>query len=738
MTKQAKLAAVLGAVLAWSCGGGGHNGPPDGPGPDAAPPFDQCKGTADTFTRQAMLGILGRRPLGEAEVKVYSDLWAAAEAQGLDPREVIARALVRQPGFVDRWVDQIADGLAVQRVDIQGQAACWGPAMRGDAPDAGLATAVRDQPAVTGTGDGSQFSMRDLARSSLALDDLTPMLRGQIFAMMELYIPAANVPPVEAELARRADFGATFDSAYLHRDIVCLGCHNSEGSVTDSDDPAFDRHWPVEGFPEKGVYGVSMGIDPDVAHAPFRVDGFVESGTKRPWNWTGDCGHFATSVSPDIADINGHFASLTGTQITAFDLDAAMRRGFEGLRGHEPVLDGTGAIADPDQALAWLITLSMVEDVWHEVVGTRLTIANYFPRNAASSEILDRLAKRFTTSGYSLKELLVEVVKSEYFDRKPAELGCGATPYTYPNVYDPWVIADADEAKRLNGPGDAVTPLGARTLMSAASSAMEWPIDDDARFPDFGEPGCEELTCSDAMQYCQFAGACCSTADYTCAGLDPPVLLQRGIGVYLRNSEHGFRGLDFEARLTWEKTFGACTPPNGVANDFIDGLLTRDPAATEEEIVVALKDRIIGEPEIVDDAERAAIVALLGPIDQPATAIDEPKLRKLCGVLMQSPQFLMQGMAGRGGDVPRLTPPAASYDSVCASLAGKDIGLTGQVVSCPPGGPLVLVAGRVAPPDPIAPPHVVVTPATRKHRGVPSKRTPAPVNSAAPGPRAMR
>src|SRR4029079_12346980 len=226
----------------------------------------------------------------------YAELWTAAEAQGLDPREGIARTLVRQPGVVDRWVDQIADGLAVQRVDIQGQSLCWGPAMRGDAPDGALATAVRDQPA-SGTGDGSQFSMRDLARSSVALDDLTPMLRGQIFAMMDLPIPAANVPAVEGQLARRRDFRATVDSPYLHRDIVCLGCHNSEGSVTDSDDPALDRHWPVPGNPERAVYGARTGPALDRAHGAFRVDGFVDDGTTRPWGWDSQCGSFRGPTS---------------------------------------------------------------------------------------------------------------------------------------------------------------------------------------------------------------------------------------------------------------------------------------------------------------------------------------------------------------------------------------------------------------------------------------------------------
>ena len=47
--------------------------------------------------------------------------------------------------------------------------------------------------------------------SSLELDDVTPIYRAHPFALVNFPIPAANVPPVEAELARREDFGAVFD-----------------------------------------------------------------------------------------------------------------------------------------------------------------------------------------------------------------------------------------------------------------------------------------------------------------------------------------------------------------------------------------------------------------------------------------------------------------------------------------------------------------------------------------------
>ena len=54
-----------------------------------------------------------------------------------------------------------------------------------------LAIAIRDRSASQG-GDGSPFTMLDLARSSLALDDLTPIYRGQLFSLVSHPIPAAN------------------------------------------------------------------------------------------------------------------------------------------------------------------------------------------------------------------------------------------------------------------------------------------------------------------------------------------------------------------------------------------------------------------------------------------------------------------------------------------------------------------------------------------------------------------
>lgn len=732
--KRTLIFLVLASLVSGCSGCGSDNANNDaGTDPDGGPDertFDQCDGDAASFVRQAMLALDGRRPKSQAEVDVYVDLYNRAVELGDNPQELVARAIMQRPEFAERWVEVVMDALHVQRLDIQSEANCWDTTVRPQITGA-LAQAVRDKPA-TMAADGSGFTMIDLAQSAIALDDLTPIYRAQLFSLVSHPLPAANVGAVEAELARRADFGATFEAGYLHRDTVCLGCHNSESSVTDSDDPALDRHWPVPGAAEKAVYGVSTGVTSERAHGVFRVDGFVDAGSNRPWGWSSACGTFASpsSVGDDIADVDAKLASASGRRTTVYDVEAALARGFASLRANGAP---TGPITDPDVALAWLVTLKMTEDVWTQATGTTLTISNYFPRNQASSELLYALASRFVGSGFSLKALLVAIVSSDYFNRQAPEAACGASPYTYPNVFNPWVIADADPAKQLNGPGDAVTAVDARTLVSATKAALEWgPPPLASRFPDYGE-GCENSTCTGLQNACSSFGACCTSYQAACqmGGVLPSVEIpfQRSVGMFLRNSERGFRGLNFQARLAWEDRYGACAKPPWVTQDFIDRLAAAGaaaPAATARDAVSALKDRLVGEPSIADGPEADAIVALVGPLDGPATGVTADKLRRVCGALVESPQFLLQGIAGRGGARPLLTPANVDYAAVCGELATTGIGVAGKVVSCAPEG-LMLANGRTAPT--VHAPVPATREAVRPVRLTDPRRVPAPTTS---------
>ena len=705
-TRLFSLVVVLAAGLApQGCSCGNDADLTDGGGPP--PTYDQCDADPPALVRQSFLALTGHRPRSQDEVDVYVDLYEqvkalATEQAPTDPLEAVARAIMSRPEFAERWIDVAMDALHVQRTDIQSEVDCWNTAVRSTVSPA-LATTVRDQMATQGGDGAGSWTMLDLARSAIVLDDLTPVYRAQLFSLVAHPIPAANVPDIEAELARREDFGSTFDASYLHRDVVCLGCHTSETAVTDNDEPELDRHWPAPGAPERAVYGNPMGVTADSAHAAFRVDGFVvNNGSQRPWGWSASCGRFANpaNVGPDIANIDGKLGSVTGTRSTVYSLEQALARGFAALRGTGVAEDEV--LADPDKALAWLVTLKMTEDVWRAATGTNLTIANYFPRNQAARDLLYSLANRYAQSGFSLKALLVAIVASDYFARLAPDAGCGESPYTYPNVFDPWVTADADEARRHNGPGDAVTAIDARTLMGALAYALEWGQQPGGnRFPDFGEgcTGSGSMTCQQLSANCNQFQQCCTSYEVACqmGGVFPAVEVpfQQSVGTFLRNSERGFRGLDFQARLAWEDRYGACARPGWVGSDFIDGLVGRgaaNPTTTVGDVISALKDRLTNEPAIDPGAETEALTAIVGPLDASATAATVDGVRRVCGALVVSPQFLLQGIAGRGGERPILTPGDASYAAVCADVVTR--GVAGYTVTCGTGSDPTLTVGK--------------------------------------------
>jgi hypothetical protein len=93
------------------------------------------------------------------------------------------------------------------------------------------------------------------------------------------------------------------------------------------------------------------------------------------------------------------------------------------------------------------------------------------------------------------------------------------------------------------------------------------------------------------------------------------------------------------------------------------------------DVVVALKDRLLSDPTVDDAGEQAALEAMLGAgLDMPAASVTglDNKLRRVCGALLSSPQFLLGGQSLQAAaPVPRLTPTEASFATVCAAVAGR-------------------------------------------------------------------
>ena len=101
------------------------------------------------------------------------------------------------------------------------------------------------------------------------------------------------------------------------------------------------------------------------------------------------CGSFKVPNTVDPLDIDAAFGSVrstpdnpqAGKRASVWGMETMLRNGFEGLHRDGLDLTSSNDLINPDEALAHLVAQSIVNDVWEEVVGSRLTIANYFPRN---------------------------------------------------------------------------------------------------------------------------------------------------------------------------------------------------------------------------------------------------------------------------------------------------------------------------------------------------------------------
>lgn len=218
----------------------------------------------ESWVRRAVPLMWGRNPGSIREVELLVQM---VEQGG---RAETIRAMAQRQDYVDRWMESVRDMLYVNRTGDRGNGACFGAA-RLDAVGPELAAFVRDNaPATSDFGQG--WSMQDLLRSSLELDDLSPLLRAHLFAQLAKDIPLQGI---DAALIVEENLFRIFEQTYLGRQMACLECHNAEYAVTDHEDPEVDRSWPLPGFVEKAVFGAHDGRDPLDMYTLFRKHGVL-------------------------------------------------------------------------------------------------------------------------------------------------------------------------------------------------------------------------------------------------------------------------------------------------------------------------------------------------------------------------------------------------------------------------------------------------------------------------------
>lgn len=217
----------------------------------------------EAWVRQVLPLLWGRQAQSARELEV---LVGAVEQHG---RADVVRAMAGGDEWLGRQQILLMDALLVNRMGTRKNERCWN--IDTSASNSGdLAAYVRERrPDQTGW-TAEPWTMLDLLRSSIRLDDLSPVYEAALFA--NLAIPFE--PPNQSEaLAVRADLASVFMRTHLGRNMDCMPCHNSEWSITGHANPEFDRTWELPGHVEKALFGVSEGRPLEELAAVFRKKG---------------------------------------------------------------------------------------------------------------------------------------------------------------------------------------------------------------------------------------------------------------------------------------------------------------------------------------------------------------------------------------------------------------------------------------------------------------------------------
>lgn len=250
-----------------------------------------------SFARAVIPMVLGRLPRGVDEIEVVADI---AQLHG---RNVAVDMLLRDSSYVEHWADALIDLMRIPRdqfgtVDAKQNPSCWGAPLRSD-PDPSIAEWVRDHEP-TDPGAPASWNMTDLLYSAIALDDLSPLYKANLFPMFMRIGGSTN-----SELDRRALY-RHFSQTYLNRNTDCLKCHNPEFSTTNKVDSGgnivWRRTWTIPGHPEKALFGNYSDTIATDTRVQYIMRGDVRARTNlgstlRPWNMSEDCNLDAFSLS---------------------------------------------------------------------------------------------------------------------------------------------------------------------------------------------------------------------------------------------------------------------------------------------------------------------------------------------------------------------------------------------------------------------------------------------------------
>ena len=616
---------------------------------------ESCDAGDEAFIKRLIPLVQGRKPEGMREVLLLVSMIEQLDAAGVDGRAAVVRGLTSGDLYLGRWKQFLWEQLRINRIEVKSNFGCYSQT---SGPNGGpeLAAYIRDNDA-NGSDFGQNFTMADVMESALRLDDMSPLYRADMFARMARPLGGANISQEEFEVNARSNFGEIFESAYLGRRSGCLECHNSEESVTFNPDPAFNHFWAIPGKFEAAIYGAAKGRPEAELYAAFRVTGFTTDQGVRAWGMS-SCGSFDPGHNGDILNTPGYLGGDLPTGQNLFDIDPLFKSGFTTLAADGLSLEDNLEVA-PDQALAYLTATNFVNNAWKEMMGYPLTLAHNFPRNAKQREILQGLTEAFVAEDYSLRAVITEIALHPYFNMDAPDVCSSSTPFLMQPVFDPYAITSADPNQRGNGVGDRVQRYSAWVLIESAMRTMWWALPvKQVPANEFNFPAIDFL---------------------------------RDTGVFIKDAQNGFNGVDFNGLLAWENRLspgsnpglgGDCTGPLGqpcAQYEWIELMLVEGSKAdaTVLEIAAAIKDRLLTEPTIEGATELAVIAGVIG-LD-PAARMNEVDggmledgARRFAGLLFNTPQFMLSGVPSPDQDpaeIPKFAVAGTDTQALCDHLA---------------------------------------------------------------------
>lgn len=479
----------------------------------------------------------------------------------------------------------------------------------------------------------------------------------------------ADTPNFNSGTSSATDYA---DGEQTWQDQACGGCHGADGAsvVNDkrlstrvpvlSDDqitaavregpswmPAYDTSAISAGALEKLIvylryeHGNPVGLNEYFEHKTVDADIDCGGSLVQPWGVAAEC---SDGLEMECTDNTGAavFAGVEGPTPDIGGLAHRLREGLETLPDElatRPVVVDAIDLPTMDGGAAYAHQVAEVvaDAILAEITGARGGLDHGFSRNDDQRDLRNGIIDALVVADVgepvrlSLASALREGLLETGFNAV-APSASALDPYPFPMVFNPWAARDPDSTEPVeehddaNSMGDAVHRYSVPSLTSSVSAALLWP---DAN-----------LWPTDTW----YGGA-----------------FVQDIGGFRSDARPGRALWDMQSLLYWEATPGLCADRDASDTaegaDWVDLLIAQSANQRLEDVLGALRDRLLSDAAITGD-ERTAIETAITTAFGAAVSLDtaivsnrvagsanfETALRDYCGALVTSPQFTLAGL----------------------------------------------------------------------------------------------